>query len=309
MKVHPTLESYNGTNAHVTMGVFDGVHSGHVSLLHRLKEMAKSDNKESVALTFWPHPRLVLNQDADELHLLTTLEEKIEIISSTGIDHLILIKFDETLASYTAEDFIKQVLVNKLKVSHLLIGYNHRFGKDGAGFEQVMKFSLQYGFGLSQFRHISIGDQYPSSTKIRGLMMAGNIIGANSLLGYPYTIKGVVSGGMKLGRTLDYPTANLVISENTKLIPPNGVYACKVKLRGETYNSMVYIGIRPTINSQHVKRSVEVHLLDFKDDIYSETITVEFISKTRDEIKFPDILSLKEQLKIDETRIRFVLSN
>jgi riboflavin kinase/FMN adenylyltransferase len=270
--------------------------------------LAELEKTESVVLTFWPHPRIVLGQDVEKLRLLTTLEEKTKIISETGIDHLIIVPFNKELACLTAEAFVEQILVQQLRTHHLVIGFNHRFGKGGTDFEKLIHLSGRLGFGLSQFRHIDVDGLYPSSTKIRDLLLEGKIPEANLLLGYTYTITGQVTGGMKMGRKLSYPTANLQLSEKAKLVPPDGVYACKVKVMGKEYGGMVNIGIRPTVNQQMDNRSIEVHILDFNQEIYSEEISIAFLTKTREEIKFANIEALKEQLKKDECEIRDLLS-
>ncbi len=308
MQVHSSIESYKGPRPIVTMGTFDGMHPGHCALLQRVKQLAEQEQTQSVVLTFWPHPRIVLDQDVDKLRLLTTLEEKTKIISETGIDHLIIVPFNKDLANLPADAFVEQILVQQLQTHHLIIGFNHRFGKGGTDFGNLIHLSERLGFELSQFHHIDVNGLYPSSTKIRNLLLEGNVPAANLLLGYTYTITGQVRGGMKMGRKLSYPTANLQLSEKAKLVPPDGVYACKVKVMGKEHGGMVNIGIRPTVNRQMDNRSIEVHILDFNQEIYSEEISIAFITKTREEIKFPNIEALKEQLKKDEIEIRALLS-
>lgn len=309
MKVHASIESFQGKKPIVTMGTFDGVHPGHRALLNRVRNIALAENKESVVLTFWPHPRIVLGHDAKELRLLTSMDEKIQIISQLGIDHLIVVPFTKELAELSASEFLENILVNQLNIGHLIIGFNHRFGKGGITIEKIFKLSRKLNFDLTQFRHVDIDGQYPSSTRIRNMLMKGKIQQANLLLGYKYRIAGRVIGGMRLGRRLSYPTANLVMDERVKLVPPDGVYACFVNVIGKYYGGMVNIGCRPTVNNQVDNRTIEVHILDFNDDIYSEEITLQFVSRTRDEMRFPDVDSLKNQIKIDEKIIREVLAN
>lgn len=308
MKVHSSLETYLGNQPIVTMGTFDGVHPGHRALLKRVKNLAVAENKESVVLTFWPHPRIILGQDADKLRLLTSLDEKIEIISQLNIDHLIIVPFTKEFSELSACDFLEKVLVKSLNVGHLVIGFNHRFGKGGITLEEIFKQARKLNFDISQFRHVDIDGQYPSSTRIRDLLLEGKIRQANLLLGYNYSVTGRVTGGMQLGRKLSYPTANLVITERAKLIPPDGVYACFVKVIGKYYGGMVNIGFRPTVNNQMDNRSIEVHILDFNEDIYSEEVTIQFIAKTRDEMRMADLETLKRQLQQDESIIREILS-
>jgi riboflavin kinase / FMN adenylyltransferase len=307
LKVHASLETFHGNQPIVTMGTFDGVHPGHQALLKRVKNLALAENKESVVLTFWPHPRLVLGQDADSLRLLTSLDEKIQIISQVGIDHVIVVPFTQELASLSASEFLENTLVGQLNVGHLVIGFNHRFGKGGITIEEVFKLSRKLNFDISQFRHVDIDGQYPSSTRIRNFLNIGEIPSANMLLGYKYGITGRVTGGMQLGRKLAYPTANLILEEKAKLVPPDGVYACFVKVIGKYYGGMVNIGYRPTVNNQMDNRSIEVHILDFNQDIYSEEVTLQFVAKTRDEMRFSDMEALRTQLQQDEVAIRKIL--
>ena len=307
MKVHSSLETFQGNQPIVTMGTFDGVHPGHRALLKRVRNLAIAENKESVVLTFWPHPRIVLGQDADKLRLLTSLEEKIQMISQIGIDHLIVVPFTREISEQSAEEFLDRILVQRLNVGHLVIGFNHRFGKGGITLEQIFKLSRKLNFDLSQFRHVDIDGQYPSSTRIRNLLLEGKVRQANLLLGYNYAITGRVTGGMQLGRKLSYPTANLQLEEQAKLVPPDGVYACFVKVTGKYYGGMVNIGYRPTVNTQMDNRSIEVHILDFHEEIYSEEVTLQFIARTRDEMRFVDIEALKAQLQQDESTIREIL--
>lgn len=307
MKVHSSLETFQGNQPIVTMGTFDGVHPGHRALLKRVRNLAIAENKESVVLTFWPHPRIVLGQDADKLRLLTSLEEKIQMISQIGIDHLIVVPFTREISEQSAEEFLDRILVQRLNVGHLVIGFNHRFGKGGITLEQIFKLSRKLNFNLSQFRHVDIDGQYPSSTRIRNLLLEGKVRQANLLLGYNYAITGRVTGGMQLGRKLSYPTANLQLEEQAKLVPPDGVYACFVKVTGKYYGGMVNIGYRPTVNTQMDNRSIEVHILDFHEEIYSEEVTLQFIARTRDEMRFADIEALKAQLQQDESTIREIL--
>jgi riboflavin kinase/FMN adenylyltransferase len=291
------------------MGTFDGVHPGHQALLKRVRNLAVAEEKESVVLTFWPHPRIVLGQDAEDLRLLTSLDEKIQIISQMGIDHLIVVPFTKELAELTGSDFLEKILIKHIDVGHLVIGFNHRFGKGGITIEEIFRLSRRLNFDVSQFRHVDIDGQYPSSTRIRNLLNASDIPKANMLLGYKYAMLGQVTGGLQLGRKLSYPTANLTLEEPAKLVPPDGVYACFVKVTGKYYGGMVNIGYRPTVNNQLDNRSIEVHILDFKGDIYSEEITLQFIAKTRDEMRFADVETLKLQLQLDEIIIREILKD
>ena len=307
MQIYTSLDSYKGPRPIVTMGTFDGMHPGHRALLEKLKELARRENTRAIVISFWPHPRIVLEHDAEKLRLLTTLEEKTRMIQDTGVDDLMIVPFSKELADLTAEEFVDEILVKKLNILHLLIGYNHRFGKGGTSFEQLIPISHTFGFEISQFKHIDVTGLTPSSTSIRNLLLDGRIPEANFMLGYRYTITGRVTGGMKLGRKLMFPTANLEISEKAKLIPPDGVYACVVKVRGTYYGGMVNIGVRPTVSEQMDHRTIEIHILDFDKEIYSEELSVSFITKTREEKKFASLDELRQQLVKDEVEIRRIL--
>lgn len=307
MQIHPSIETYSGPPPVLTMGTFDGVHPGHHALLRELVRLAKALNTVSVVLTFWPHPRLVLGHDPEKLRLLNTLEEKTRILSETGIDHLVVLPFTTELAQLSASEFTTRILTEQLRTRHLLVGFNHRFGKDGVRSEELEALATRLGFGLSRYQPVEIDGQRPSSTRIRHLLLEGRIPEANALLGYAYSITGRVVGGQQLGRRLSFPTANLQVNERAKLLPPDGVYACRVRITGKTFGGMVNIGVKPTVNTQMDHRSVEVHILDFEEDIYSEEISLEFLHKTREEMKFEGLEALKAQLSKDETEIRKLL--
>lgn len=307
MQIHPSIETYSGPPPVLTMGTFDGVHPGHLALLRELVRLAKALNTVSLVLTFWPHPRLVLGHDPEKLRLLNTLKEKTRILSETGVDHLVVLPFTTELARLSASEFTTRILAEQLKTRHLLVGFNHRFGKDGVRSEELDALATRLGFGLSRYQAVEIDGQRPSSTRIRQLLLEGRIPEANALLGYAYSITGRVVGGQQLGRRLSYPTANLQVNERAKLLPPDGVYACRVRITGKTFGGMVNIGVKPTVNTQMDHRSVEVHILDFKEDIYSEEISLEFLHKTREEMKFEGLEALKTQLGKDETEIRKLL--
>ena len=307
MQIHPSIETYSGPPPVLTMGTFDGVHPGPLALLRELVRLAKALNTVSLVLTFWPHPRLVLGHDPEKLRLLNTLEEKTRILSETGVDHLVVLPFTTELAQLSASEFTTRILAEQLRTRHLLVGFNHRFGKDGVRSEELDALATRLGFGLSRYQAVEIDGQRPSSTRIRQLLLEGRIPEANALLGYAYSITGRVVGGQQLGRRLSYPTANLQVNERAKLLPPDGVYACRVRITGKTFGGMVNIGVKPTVNTQMDHRSVEVHILDFKEDIYSEEISLEFLHKTREEMKFEGLEALKTQLGKDETEIRKLL--
>ncbi len=308
MKVYSGLKNFSAKNPVVTIGMFDGLHAGHRVVLQQVIERAEALNGESVIISFWPHPRIVLNRGAEELRFLTSLEEKTRLFSETGIDHLVLIPFTKELAGLTAKEFIKEFLVDGIKLKHLAVGYDHRFGKDRvSSFGEYERYAEEYGFTISRIRQVDVGGKHTSSSTIREFLLNGDIRNANKLLSYNYLLTGRVVGGMKLGRKLGYPTANVEIQEPQKLVPPDGVYACVVTIVGKRYMGMLNIGYRPTFNDQQKLRSIEVHILEFKKNVYSEEISVEFIDRIRDEKKFEGVEELKSQLKDDEQRTREIL--
>ncbi len=308
MKVYSGLKNFSAKNPVVTIGMFDGLHAGHREVLQQVIEKAKSLSGESVIISFWPHPRIVLNKGADELRFLTSLEEKTRLFSETGIDNLILIPFTKDIADLTARMFIKEFLVEGIKLNHLAVGYDHRFGKDRvSSFEEYEKYAEEFGFTISRIKQVDVDGRHISSSTIRKLLLNGEIRNANRLLSYNYLLTGRVVGGVKLGRKLGYPTANIELQEPQKLVPPDGVYACLVTIVGKRYEGMLNIGYRPTFNDKQKLRSIEVHILDFERDIYSEEILVEFIDRIRDEKKFTGIEELKSQLRDDEQKTRKIL--
>jgi riboflavin kinase/FMN adenylyltransferase len=305
VKIHAGLQDFSATNAVVTIGMFDGIHIGHRQLLNTTIEMARQINCESVVLTFWPHPRVVLNKDSESLRFLTSLEEKTRLFSTIGIDHLVILPFTPELATLTAAEFTRQILVDRLQMKQLVVGYNHRFGSDAHHTPvNCETLGAEMGFEVTRIAPVTGDDEKASSTVIRHHLENGRITHANKLLGYPYIITGRVVGGQKLGRTIGFPTANIEVEEDAKLIPMDGVYACRVNTLGQTYNGMLNIGFRPTVSSHKDFRTIEVHILDFNRDIYSEEIVIEFIDRIRSEMQFDGINALIEQLKHDEQAVR-----
>lgn len=308
MQIHSSFTNYSEKPPVITMGTFDGIHLGHRALLEEIKKLAKQEDTESLAVTFWPHPRLVLGQDPEKLRLLTTLDEKNKLIDEIGVDHLMVLPFTKELSLLSSKEFTEEVLVKKLRMKHLVVGFNHKFGSDGITFTELEELALKHNFKLSQFHHVDVKGDHPSSTQIRHHLLAGNINKANHLLGYSYTITGKIVEGNKLGRTISYPTANVNIQEKCKLVPLDGVYACRVKVLGKEYGGMVNIGVRPTVSKQLDFRTVEVHILDFSEDVYNKEISILFEERIRDEMKFENIEALKAQLKLDEVTIRTALN-
>lgn len=298
MKIIENLKNYTEKTAKVlSLGMFDGVHLGHVSIINQLKEIAQKYDLETAILTFWPHPRKVFNPN-DELHLLNTLDEKIALLEKAGIEVVFLQEFDENFRNLTGEEFIEQILVEKLNVKHVIIGYDHVFGKNKSGnFDLLQQLSEKLGYDVAQLKAVKEGDFNISSTKIRNCLGNGNIIGANKMLGYHYSVSGKVVDGKKLGRTIGYPTANLEINE-LKLLPKKGAYIVEVSVKNKFYKGMLSIGTNPTVNGE--KLTVEVYILDFNEDIYGEEITVKFRDFLHEEIKFESLEKLIERLDEDK---------
>jgi riboflavin kinase / FMN adenylyltransferase len=308
MKIYHGLDEFNKLDyAVVTSGTFDGVHYGHQKILDRLYEISLSNGGESVLLTYWPHPRLLLYPD-QELFLLTSIEEKAELLRLNHVDHLIIIPFTREFANLDSEEFIKQILVNKIGTRKLVIGYDHKFGKNRSGsFEELKKDGPIYGFEVEEIPKQMIEHNAVSSTKIRKALMEGKIEVADEFLGRPYSIHGKVIKGDQIGRTLDFPTANIDVIFKHKLIPAEGIYAVKVKIGDTQHNGMLNIGFRPTFGG--TQKRMEVHIFDFNQDIYDKEIIVEFYSKLRSEIRFQNVGALKAQLQQDRDEAMKILTS
>lgn len=291
----------------ITTGTFDGVHVGHRKIIQRVTELAKKINGESVLLTFFPHPRMVLYPEQNDLRLINTIEERIELLKETGVDHLIIHPFTKEFSRITSLDFVRDILVNKLNTKKLVIGYDHHFGKNREGsFEHLKEYGPVYGFDVEEISAQEIQQINISSTKIRNSVLIGEIKAANQFLGYNYFINGTVVEGEKIGRQIGFPTANLKVNDWYKLIPGNGVYAVRVGFEGVTYNGMLNIGTRPTISGNDV--TVEVHLFNFNQDIYTKNLRIEFIEKIREEEKFNQLTDLQNQLNHDKQKALSLLS-
>ena len=298
MKVYYSLQDFTPvSNAVVTTGTFDGVHIGHRKILAQLNQAAKNVNGESVLLTFFPHPRMVLYPDDSDLRLLNTINERIEMLEKTGIDHLIIHPFSKEFSRLSSTEFVGDILVNQLNVSTLVIGYDHHFGRNREGSHQHLEeLAPLYDFKVEEISAQEIQQVNISSTKIRSSLLNGEIYAANQFLGYNYVIKGTVVNGEKTGRKIGFPTANLEIKEWYKLIPSNGVYAVKIKIEGTVFDGMLNIGSRPTLNSNE-KETIEVNIFNFDKDIYKKEIEIEFYERVRDEQKFENITKLQQQLE------------
>lgn len=300
MKIYHSIEDFVRLQcAVVTSGTFDGVHVGHQKILSRLQEIAAKMGGESVVITFWPHPRLVLNPLDTHLKLLSTFEEKAEQLRAYGVQHLLRIPFTKEFAQLSSRDFIRNVLVDAIGTSKLVIGYDHHFGKNREGsFEQLKENGPQYGFEVEEIPRQDVDHVGVSSTKIREALEAGDVQTATQLLGRPYSLDGRVVMGDRLGRTLGYPTANLEIDSAHKLIPADGIYAVTVIHRQKPFRGMLYIGNRPTVDG--LKKNIEVHLFGFEGDLYGESLTVFLHVRTRGDMKFDNLEQLRLQLDRDK---------
>lgn len=300
MKVYTNIEDFkNVNNPVVTTGTFDGVHLGHQKIISRLKDIAKGNNGETVLLTFYPHPRMVLFPEDNELKLLNTQEEKIELLEKYGVDHLIIYPFTKEFSRLTSLEFVRNILVNRIKTKRLVIGYNHHFGRNREGtFEHLKEYGPLYGFEVEEIPAKDVDHIEISSTKIRKALQTGDVKTASMFLGHCYTLCGKVVEGLKLGRKIGYPTANIVIEDKYKLIPADGIYAVKIKHDSEMYSGMLSVGNNPTVMGKG--RSIEVNIFDFDKDIYGDEVTIYFVERLRDEVKFKGLDELKEQLAKDK---------
>jgi riboflavin kinase/FMN adenylyltransferase len=291
----------------VTQGTFDGVHVGHCQILHNIVNLAAARNGKSVLVTFYPHPRHFLHHNQSNLKLLTDFDEKVALLSETGLDYLIVLPFDAQLSKMSAMNFIRDIMVEKIGVTAMVVGYDHRFGRNREGsFQDLKEFSELYGFEVIEIPAHDISEAIVSSTKIRHSLLNGDVEQANLFLGRPYTLEGTVIHGRKLGHTIGYPTANIKVNDSDKLVPANGVYAVSVKHNGKVYGGMLNIGDNPTIEG--AKWSIEVNIFDFDAQIYGVTITIYFYARMRDELKFNGLPELIEQLKQDEIRAKALLN-
>lgn len=308
MKIYQGIEQFEKLEkAVVTTGTFDGVHIGHRTILNRLIEVSNKMKGESVLLTFYPHPRMVLQEDA-ELRLLNTIDEKTQLLEKAGIDHLIIHPFTKEFSRTTSLEFVRDLLVNKIGTKKLVIGYDHHFGRNREGsFEHLKEYGPVYGFEVEEIPAQDIDDVNVSSTKIRKALVAGDVKTANNYLGHNFQLNGIVVHGNKVGRELGYPTANIDLQNKYKLIPAEGIYAVKVRLKDESYNGMLNIGRRPTINSGNGEVSIEVNIFDFKKEIYGEKIQLELIERIRDEKKFDSKEELIAEMQKDQVKCERIL--
>lgn len=293
----------------IATGFFDGVHLGHCHVIKQLVEAAAARGDESMVITFWPHPRNVLQNEARSLRLLTTLQEKKELLHSLGVDHVEVLPFTKDFSRMTTEQYLREYVVGRYDAKAILLGYDNRIGADASGVDHVVEIAEKVGLEVIR------GDMVPSSkgfavssTKIRERLSDGDVRGASEMLGYDYSLHGVVVSGNRIGRTIGFPTANMQMYEPLKLIPANGVYLVEVFTLERHFFGLCNIGVRPTVGS-HNARTVETHILDFDEDIYGLDMKVTFVEKIRDEVRFSSLQELKTQLEKDREFARQEIHN
>ena len=298
LNIFHSINDFSSTKKTIlTLGTFDGVHIGHKKILERVIQKTKNENYESLVLTFFPHPRMVLQEHSD-IKLLNTIDEKIVLLEKIGIENLVIHPFDESFSRLTAEEFVTTILVDRFHIQKIIIGHDHRFGRNRtANIDDLIAFGKEYDFEVEQISVQEINDISVSSTKIRTALLNGNMNLANKYLGYDYFLTGLVVQGKQLGRTLGFPTANLKIEEDYKLIPENGVYIVKSIINQKNVFGMMNIGFNPTVNGQN--QSIEIHYFDFDADLYNQKISVSILNRIRSEQKFESLSLLKEQLQKD----------
>lgn len=299
MKIKTAADYKRIKNSVVTIGTFDGVHVGHQKIINRLVHIAETNKLQALVLTFFPHPRMVVQKDSS-IKLINTIDEKAAQLQQLGVDHLVLKEFTKTFSRLSALEYVRDVLVNKLKVKHIIVGYDHHFGRNRtATIEDLIEFGKFYGFEVTQIDAQEVGDVAVSSTKIRVALREGNMRVANDFLGYNFMLTGTVVKGKGLGANLSFPTANIFIEEPYKLIPKQGVYLVQSKIENQLVYGMMNIGKNPTV-SQDNKTHIEVHFFNLDANLYSKTLKIELLEHLRSEIKFPNIEALKVQLEKDK---------
>lgn len=301
LNIFQSIQEFSSTKKTIlTLGTFDGVHIGHKKILEKVTQNTENNKYESLVLTFFPHPRMVLQNQSD-IKLLNTISEKINLLEKTGIENLVIHPFDENFSRLTAEEFVRDILVNQFNIHKIIIGHDHRFGRNRtANIDDLIGFGKQYGFEVEQISVQEIDAISVSSTKIRKALSEGNMTLANQYLGYDYFLTGTVLEGKRLGRTIGFPTANLNIKEDYKLIPLNGVYVVKSTINQKTVFGIMNIGFNPTVGGDHL--SIEIHYLDFNSELYGQELSVSILQYLRPEQKFDSIESLKTQLEKDKNK-------
>lgn len=308
MKEYSSASSYTNTRpSAVTIGTFDGVHLGHRTILERLVKTATDENLDSILLTFFPHPRMVLQKDV-QLKLINTIDERKELIKKTGLDQLVIHPFTKEFSRLTALQFVRDILINCLNVKKIIIGYDHRFGRNrNATIEDLKEFGITYDFEVIEITAQELDEVAISSSKIRRALENGHIKTANSYLGYLFMLNGTIVKGKGIGKTLDFPTANLQVEENYKIIPKNGVYVVQSNISGERVFGITNIGTNPTFGGS--VKTIETYFLDFNEILYDKFLKLEFLKRIRDEVNFETSDNLKEAIKKDESFAREYLKS
>lgn len=303
MEIHTDINNIRPLkNTVVTVGAFDGLHRGHQSIISRMKHLAHEIDGSAVVVSFNPHPRLVIQHYNQDIRFLSSMHEKTGLLSSFGVDHLVLINFTEEFAATSSEDFIKKIIIPALNPAWFIIGHDHHFGKNREGNIVLLKqLSVLYNFKVEQLDEFMVGDEIVNSTLIRHYLLNGDIKHAATLLGYPFAIEGTVVHGNNVGQKIGFPTANITPEDPYKLIPAYGVYAVLAEVNGKTFKGMSNIGIRPTLKDHRL--NIEVHIFDFSEDIYDQSIKILFIDRIRDERKFKNLEELKTRLAVDKTEV------
>lgn len=300
MKIKTAADYKQIKSSVITIGTFDGVHIGHQQIIHRLVDTAQKNDLQALVLTFFPHPRMVIQNDAN-IKLINTIDEKAKQLEQLGVDHLVVKEFTKSFSRLTALEYVRDILVNKLKVKHIIVGYDHHFGRNRtANINELKEFGAFYDFKVTEIEPQEVDDVAVSSTKIRSAILEGNILTANKFLGYYFMLTGTVIKGKGLGKTLDFPTANIQIEAPYKLIPKHGVYVVKSQIKGVEVFGMMNIGKNPTV-SEGNQIKIEVHFFDFSANLYGAVLKIELLDHLRSEIKFPNIEALKLQLEKDKT--------
>jgi riboflavin kinase/FMN adenylyltransferase len=310
--INNSIQARNIKNAVVTIGTFDGVHLGHQAIFKEMRRLAQEIGGETVVVTFHPHPRQVLSIGTERLRFICSQEEKLKKIEEFGIDNVLIIPFTKEFASTPSEDFIKDYIIDSIHPSIIVVGYDHHFGKNRMGdYEMLTQLGKQYNFRTVQVDAQDVNEVAVSSTKIRNFLWAGNVKAANELLGYPYSVTGIVVEGNKIGRTIGFPTANLDIPNEYMMINNPGVYACQTMIDGKPYNAMANTGLRPTVEDRtDGDFIIEVNIFDFNGDLYGKTLKVWFLDRIRDEEKFKGLEALKAQLEQDRKKVKeYFLNN
>ena len=299
MKIKTAADYKQIKSSVITIGTFDGVHVGHQQIIHRLVDTARKNDLQALVLTFFPHPRMVIQNDAN-IKLINTIDEKAKQLEQLGVDHLVVKEFTKSFSRLTALEYVRDILVNKLKVKHIIVGYDHHFGRNRtANINELKEFGAFYDFEVTEIEPQEVDDVAVSSTKIRSAILKGNIPTANKFLGYNFMLTGTVIKGKGLGKTLNFPTANIQIEAAYKLIPKHGVYVVKSQIKGVEVFGMMNIGKNPTV-SEGNQTKIEVHFFDFSANLYGAVLKIELLDHLRSEIKFPNIEALKLQLEKDK---------